>query len=78
MIEWATLVLQILIILHLSGSRDKDTQYVEGKRWACKEYYDKARSIEDLKLRVSRNLEPTDFERGALDALKELQRRQRK
>ena len=75
MIEWLILILQIVTILHLSESRDKGTLYVEGRRWATKEYYSSARTIEDLKLRVTRNLEPDEFERGALDALEELERR---
>jgi len=67
-------MLQVLILFCVNSKED-DSPYWKGRAWACNEYYNKGRSIEELRTRVTRKLKPDDFERGALDALNILKER---
>ena len=75
MLDIIILATLVYLVLCQHTSEKEVKPYIQGRVWACSEYYGKGRLLEDLKVRVTRNLEPDDFERGALDAIKALEKR---
>ena len=79
-----TLVLLFVILVQLAGlngeikgdaTGEEVSEYLKGRRWACREYYLFARSLTELDTRFVGVFDPTEFQQGAMAALKELHER---
>ena len=75
MLDIIILATLVYLVLCQHTSEKEVKPYTQGRVWACSEYYGKGRDLADLKLRVTKSLEPDEFERGAIDAITALEKR---
>jgi len=77
------LLIEFVILVQISSLNDKPddgteelSEYLKGREWVCREYYNFGRSIEELDAKFNGVVfDPNEFEQGAIAALRELHRR---
>lgn len=77
------MLIQFVTLVQISTLNDKPvddaeelSDYLKGREWVCREYYNLGRSIDELDAKFKGVVfDPSEFEQGAIAALRELHRR---